>query len=62
MAKMPFTQQLYAALKRGEKVLNTDLTATKVPLKDARLVQAWYEAQFGQVVREAVTRVERGGQ
>jgi hypothetical protein len=63
MAKsMTFTEQIYAALKRVQKVLDTDLGAAPVPIKNARIVQAWYEAQFGEAVRAAVTRVERGGQ
>ena len=61
MPKMTFTEQLYAALKRVQKVLDADLATASVPVKDARRVQEWYEAQFGEVVRAAVTRVERGG-
>jgi hypothetical protein len=62
MAKrMTFTEQIYTALKRVQEVLDTDLGATPVRIKDARIVQAWYETQFGEAVRAAVTRVERGG-
>jgi hypothetical protein len=59
--KIPFTQQLYAALKRVEKVLDADPATAPVSTKEARRVQEWYEAQFGDAVRAAVTRVERGG-
>ena len=62
MAMMTFTEQIYAALKRVQKVLDADLAAAPVSIKDARLVKEWYEVQFGDVVRAAVTRVERGGQ
>ena len=39
--KMTFTEQIYAALKRVQKVLDTDLGAAPVPIRDARMVQAW---------------------
>ena len=47
MAKqMTFTQQIYAALKRVEKVLDADLAAAPVSIKDARSVQAWSSAEL----------------
>lgn len=58
---MKFTEQIYVALKRVQKVLDADLAAAPVYVKDARRVHEWYEAQFGQAVRAAVARVERGG-
>lgn len=57
---MRFTEQMYAALKLVQQTLDADVSALPMPDKYARLAQAWYEEQFGLVVREAIARAERG--
>ena len=57
---MSFTVQMYVALKLVEEALDEPVSTMPIPAKYARLVQAYYEEKFGQAVRAAIARVERG--
>ena len=57
---MTLTEQLYRALKLVQKTLNTEAPEGVMSQRCARAANAWYEKQFGQDVRQAVERAERG--
>ena len=57
---MSFTVQMYVALKLVEKALDEPVSTMPIPAKHAGLARAYYEKKFGQAVRAAIARVERG--
>jgi hypothetical protein len=57
---MTFTEELYRALKLVEKGLDADIPETVMSKSCARASQEWYEKKFGNAVRDAIARVERG--
>ena len=58
---MKFTEQMYLALKLVQQALDADVSAMPMQRKYAEIAHAWYEEKFGQAVREAIARAERGG-
>ena len=57
---MTFTEQLYSALKRVQEALDAEIPDAVMSRNCARAAQEWFEKQFGQAVREAIARAERG--
>jgi hypothetical protein len=57
---MTFTEQLYRALKLVQKALDADVPDAVLSRNCARAAHEWYERKFGQAVREAIARAERG--
>jgi len=57
---MTFTEELYRALKLVQQALDEGAPAAMRSRSCARAAHEWYEKKFGQGVREAIGRVERG--
>ena len=57
---MALTEQLYKALKLVQKGLDAEVPDAVMSRNCARAANEWYEKKFGQAVREAIARAERG--
>jgi hypothetical protein len=57
---MTFGEELYRALKLVQKALDAEIPDSVMSRGCASAAREWYEKKFGDAVRAAIARAERG--